>query len=454
MYRIFFMLLLLLHTLYAMDINTTLFELNRTKGVTLHSSLHYALEHNYKIQSSKQTLVKSHQKVKEAFSAYLPTLALSGDVGYENRTITPDNISDKFGQTSVFDYAKTDLFLTLTQNIWSGGGTQYALKEQQARLKAVYFNHQLTVEKVIIDVISTYFDIVYSEIALNINEKNMQDFKKVLKIMQIKEKNGAATKGDLNFIKANVKNAQSELLSTQTQLIDAKAKYQYLLGLDTLDTLPFELSAPVNLKDLNSSIASLKKKNSKLLRDKAYIDASIFSYKAQKSSYDPKLDLKVNAEARDEKSIREGSLGAIGQQAKANVMLNFTYNLYKGGRDEAKSKRLLATISEQKFARKNLEYKYIYETKVLHRTLKALDSSIGFVQSEVKSSRKVVDAYWLSFKEGTQDLQALQQALRTKNRAELDYVRFRKQLIVKYFKLLRNSGTLLQVLNIQTDNLR
>jgi len=304
------------------------------------------------------------------------------------------------------------------------------------------YDHQANLEKVTIEMIETYFDVVYGKIALKVNEKNMQDFTKVLEIMEIKEANGAATKGDLNFIKANVDNAQTELIRTQTTLSNALSFYTYLLGEQYSHQLPFEDSIPLQYTDLNTSLDMARTNNSKVQRQMANIQATQYGLNAQKGSYHPTVDLLVNGESRDE--FDDG----IGQRDKASVLLSFQYNLYKGGKDEAKTLRLYSKMSEYKYTLADERRKISFQTKVLYQSVSALNQSIKLTENEVISARKVVNSYWVAFKEGTQDLQALQLALRNLNRAELDYVEFQKNLYVDNLKLMQNTGELLDYLDI------
>jgi outer membrane protein TolC len=273
----------------------------------------------------------------------------------------------------------------------------------------------------------------------------MQDFKKVLDIMQIKEENGAATKGDLNFIQANVDNAQTELIRTQTRLSNALSFYTYILGETYSQQLPFETHVPITYTDLNTSLYKAKTNNAKIQRQKAYVQATKYSFDAQKGAYHPTIDILVNGESRNEFDV------GVGQRDKGSVLLSFNYNLYNGGKDEAKSLRLYSQMNEYKYSLADEQRKIAFETKVLHQNINALAQSLKLTENEVISSRKVVNSYWVAFKEGTQDLQALQLALRSLNRAELDYVNFQKNLYVDNFKLLQNTGDLLKYLDIHYD---
>ena len=447
------LLFLLLINIHAIELSTKtedtlglkndpLFHIESDNGLSLYQAILYSVQLNPKVDASRQRVYQASQSIEEAFAGHLPTVDLSGNTGYETRSLTPDDATTTAPQTDRFHYKKTELYLNIKENIWAGGAIENRVDEQRQTLAAIMYEHQANLEKVAIEMIETYFDVVYGKIALKVNEKNMQDFTKVLDIMKIKEANGAATKGDLNFIKANVDNAQTELIRTQTALSNALSFYTYLLGEEYSHILPYEDSVPLQHSDLNTSLDKSRTKNSKVQSQMAYIQAIQYSLNAQKGSYHPTVDILVNGESRDE--FDEG----IGQRDKASVLLSFTYNLYNGGKDEAKTLRLYSKMNEYKYTLADERRKISFQTKVLHQSLFALNQSIKLTENEVISARKVVNSYWIAFKEGTQDLQALQLALRNLNRAELDYVAFQKNLYVDNLKLMQNTGELLDFLEI------
>lgn len=456
MIKLFLSLLLLISSALSVELSThketrlqddPLFQLSSTDGLSLYQAVVYSIEFNPKISASKQRVYQASKKVEEAFAAHLPTVDMSGNAGYESRSLTPDDTSDTVtaSQTSRFHYKKTELYLNIKENIWAGGAIENAVDEQRQKLSAAMYDHRNNLERVTIEMIQTYFDVVYGKISLKVNEKNMEDFKKVLEIMKIKEENGAATKGDLNFIQANVDNAQTELIRTQTLLSNALSFYTYLLGEERSHQLPFESQVPITFTDLNTSLYKAKTNNARIQRQKAYIQATKYGFEAQKGAYHPSLDILVNGESRNEFDV------GIGQRDKGSVLLSFNYNLYNGGKDEAASLRLFSQMSEYRYTLADEQRRIAFETKVLHQSVNALSQSLKLTESEVISARKVVNSYWIAFKEGTQDLQALQLALGSLNRAELDYVDFQKNLYIDNFKLLQNTGELLQFLDLNYD---
>ena len=452
MIRIFF-LLLFSYTLFALDNNSSkvtsleddpLFHANRENGLSLYEAINEALLNSPKIDAKKQYLIQEHEKLNEAIGAHLPVINFSGDGGYEDRSFKNDpKYNDKSPQTSVLKYKKTDIYLTITENIWAGGSIQNSVNEKEAMVAMANYDYRYQVEKLVLDVARAYYGVVYAEIALKISEKNMKSYEKILKIVSIKERNGAATKGDVNFIKANVENAKNSLALRKKELQDAISNYTYLLNSTQERFMPYETSSLLYLKDLDTTLKDAHTNNAKLLKQKAYTKAMKYKFLSTKGKFAPKVDLSINGESRNEFDV------GIGQREKVNALVTFNYNLYNGGRDEALASRYLAKMREQRFLSEDIRRKLTYDIRVLHQAISTLSQSLQFTQNEVISSRKVVKSYWISFQHGTQDLQALQLAQRNLNRAEQDYARYKRDLILNNLELMQKAGVLLEYIGIE-----
>lgn len=421
----------------------TLFHANRESGLSIYEAMQKAIENSPKLDAVAQVVVQDKQKLVEVEAGHLPVINLSGDTGYETRQATPDTLfTEDPSLTTVSKYKKTDLYLTITENLWSGGSIENSVDEKEANLKASLFDYRDKLETLLLDVAVSYFDVVYSEIALKIAQKNMKNYEKILNIVTIKEKSGAATKGDVNFIRANVDNAKTDLVQREKSVIDALSKYVYLLQIQTSDEMPYEITTALYLADLNTSLSDANQYNAKLLKQRSYIEATKFGFLATKGSFHPQVNIAINGETKNE--FDKG----LGQRDKVNALLTFNYNLYNGGKDEATAIRLLAKMKEQKYLYQDIERNLVFEVKVLNSSVASLSQSLKLTQSEVLAARKVVESYWIAFQHGTQDLQALQLAQRNLNTAEQSYAKYKKDLILNNYALMQNAGMLLKFLEL------
>jgi adhesin transport system outer membrane protein len=419
-----------------------LFHTKRETGLTLHDAINRAIDNSPKMQAATQLVIQDKMKVSEAFADHLPVVSFSGDGGFESRNVKKDATTNPSAVTTSQKYKKVDVYLTITENLWNGGAIEDAVDEKDAGLKASLYDYRDKLESLVVDTANAYFNVVYGEIALNIALKNMKNYEKILNIVTIKEKNGAATKGDVNFIKANVDNAKTELVQREKTLSDAIAKYTYLLQTHDQELFPFEISSALSYTDLNTSLANADKYNAQVLRQRAYITSTSYGFLATKGSFHPKVDFAINGESRNEYDV------GLGKREKVNAVLMFNYNLYRGGKDEARAIRLLAKMKEQKFLYQDLKRNLVFDIKVLNQSVSSLDKSLKLTEQEVLAARKVVNSYWIAFQHGTQDLQALQLAQRNLNSAEQNYAQYKKDLILNNYELMRKTGTLLQFLDL------
>lgn len=453
MIRFFILFIFLFATSYALETNTSkvtqlsedpLFHAARKDGFSLHDAINRAIENSPKLYASHELVLQEKMKTEEAFAGHLPVVNISGDTGYELRdTRFPEA---KASTTNSQNYKKIDLYFTITQNLYNGGAIENSVDSKEASLKASLYDFRDKLEKLVVESATAYFELVYSEIALKISKKNMQNYEKILNIVDIKERNGAATKGDVNFIKANVENAKTEYIQKEKALSDAVAKYTYLLQTKDDECLPFEIETPIYSTDLNSSLNDADSFNAQLLRQKSYITATRYDFLASQGNFHPKVDLAINTESRHDYDKGQG------KRERANALLTFSYNLYKGGKDEAAAVRLLSTMKEQRYLYQDIHRNLVFDIKVLNQSVSSLSQSLALTQKEVLAAREVVDSYWISFQHGTQDLQALQLAQRNLNRAEQDYAAYKKSLLIDNFELMRKTGVLLKFLEVEFKN--
>jgi len=424
-----------------------IFQANRKQGYSLVEAVIHSLNKNYKLKASNQRVVQSKQRVKEREAGHLPVIDISGNSGYEARTSEGGDISDTAVADQKFNYKKTELYLSITENLWSGGKIEGDINEQENKVKSSLYDHRDKIETATLEIINAYFDVVYGEISVKISKLNMLNYQKILKIVKIKEENGASTKGDVNFILANVKNAKTSFVNTQAALSDAMAKYEYLMFDVDKSNMPYQTQVDIYTHDLDRAIDDMQKNNAKILKQKSLIKASNFALVSQNAAYQPTVDFALNAESKDE--FDKG----IGRRQKVSALVSFNYNLYRGGKDEAAYIRVLSKMNEQKYTLNDLERKSIFDIKVIHRSVASIEESLELTRSEVEAATKVVDSYWIAFKHGTQDLQALQLAQRNLNRSQLDYVKYKKGLILNDFKLMKSTGELLKFLKLDTSSL-
>lgn len=403
------------------------------KGLLLKEAILKALNINNKILSQREKVIQAKRKVDEAKSQFRPTAVVYATTS--TNYLHPENKPEE-------KYEKADLQLSITQNLYSGHKDTNNLKKQLANLEVAALKFKSQVEQEVIKITEAYLNIIYEKEAILVNRENMKNLQNILNIVTIKENSGAATKGDLNYIKSNVENATSALIKAESKYSNAVSYYQYYLGDKKPDNQPIQREFNFKLNDKNTTLKNMKKSNTKLQIIKSKLKSARFDFKAKNAAFRPTLDLILTTKGK------RSNYEAEPREDKASAALSLNYNLYNGGKHQAIKLGVASKISELSYNLLDSTQGTEFNTKQVYENTKSAKDSLKHTHNEVQANIKVIDSYWSAFKYGTQDLQALLLAQRALNRSQLDEIKERQNYIQGYFKLLSLTGELLEYLKL------
>jgi adhesin transport system outer membrane protein len=404
-----------------------------TSGILLKDAVALALNKSQKILAKREKIIQAKRKIDEKIAAYFPTVTLSANGGrtYFHPLGGPD-----------VKFLQSDETLTINQNIYAGGKHSNEIKREKANLYSAVAKFKDQVEEESLKVIDAYLTLIYRKKSIEATRENMLTLQKILDIVKIKEESGAATKGDLNYIKSQVENASAALVKEESKYQNAIAFYEYYVGELNSSNIPMEYEFYFTLDEKEQTLALMKKNNAKLQVALAKLRAQEFNLQSQKSKFKPTLDFTIVA--KDKQSGYEGEP----HEDKAKALLALNYNLYNGGKDKAILLGTKSKIQELQYKFYDIQESSLYNTKQIYENILSSKDSLKHTEKEVEANRKVTDSYWTAFKYGTQDIQALLLAQRALNRSELDVIKEKQKYTNSHFKLMQQTGTLLQKLEL------
>ena len=408
---------------------------SRKKGLTLKEAITLSLKNSYKIRSSKEKVIQAKHKLREKLAAYYPKVDLYANAG--GSYLKPYKKSE-------VKFLKSDESLIITENIYAGGKHYNEIKQAKEDLKAALAKYRDKVEEESSKIIDAYLSLLFQKKAIKLTKENMISLERILNIVTIKEKNGAATKGDLNYIKSQVENAKSSLVDVESKYKNALSYYEYFVGELNESKMPVEKEFKITLKDIDEVLKKSYQNNAKIVAARAKLEAQKYALKAQKSKFLPKLDLTITG-----KDKQSGYLGEP-QEDRATAMLQLRYNLYNGGKDEAQRLGIKSKIRELQYSLVDIKRGLKHNTEQLYESVNSNKERLSHTLDELNSNKKVVDSYWSAFKYGNQDLQALLLAQRALNKSELDALKQKQTYTQSYFKLLQQTGELMEYLGIDS----
>jgi outer membrane protein, adhesin transport system len=390
------------------------------------------------LKASREKVIQSEIKLRDAIADYYPTLNFEYVTGRTKAT----NVQDRN-----FKYFNDRNYkFILNQNLYSGGLTNNNIKNLKKKLDLTKNQYYLVLSEQVTKAIKAYFDVVFSYRTVLTAKSNMKQLNKILDIVTIKYENGAASIGDLTAIKANVSNAQTQLIKVKSKFIESLRYYEYIVGEVYLETLPYEKNFNINVSTFDLLLERALKRNKELVNYYESIEAEKFNLKSKESNFLPKVDLEISLDNVVDKENFETREEAL------NGLVTLSYNLYNGGRDENKVLNSYSAIRELNFKLDEEKRKLKWNVSKLFTAINSTNESLKSNISEVISLRKMVEAYWEEFKLGDQDLQVLLQGQKQLNSAELELINYEKNNITDFFTLLKYTGDLLAFFDIDPEH--
>lgn len=405
------------------------------KDTKLKDVVSLAISSNYRVKQAQERVIQAERGTDEAYADFLPQADLS--------TVGTNKQSKGFDEQR---YNQVKGEVALSYNLYSSGmhtatleRTRITKIEQENRLKG-------TMEEEVSKVIDAYFSVVYGKKSLEVNKNNYDKLLKVLEIVKIKRQLGAATTGDENSILASVSNAKTALINTESAYNNAKDYYEFLTGMSIETVNPYETEFDVKVKPFNELFEEIKQGNTDLNLIDTQIKGKQKEVEVNNATNGLKIDFSLTNARRFKGDFYAPDAARYNSDLSAE--LTFSYNLYNGGRTEAKTAKLLSEVSGLVY---NLEYTKKdtkWNSQKLFNSVQTNSKTIETLATEIGASQKMADAYWEKFRLSSQDLVTLLQAQRQVNSAELERLRSEKTRLIDYFNLLTKQGRLLEHFNL------
>ncbi|MBG6236460.1 outer membrane protein TolC [Pedobacter sp. CAN_A7] len=259
--------------------------------LTLKEALQYAVENSENLRKSRLDIDGGRYKTQEIRAQALPQI--SGNAGLTYNPI--------IGQLVVGDQSfqlgrkwNANAGVQLNQELFN---QQVFTGLQAAKKSENYYNlsADLTEEQVIEQVANTYYQVLVNRQRLNVIDTNIKNVRVVEKIIGNQYANGLARKIDVDRIKVNLTNLQTQQEQTTNAVTQLENQLKFYMGMpvNTAINLPItELSAVTTLPALSDSVNISNRTEMKLMDVQR--DLLVLQRKAYVAEYYPSLSLTGN----------------------------------------------------------------------------------------------------------------------------------------------------------------
>ncbi len=218
---------------------------------TLKQVLELALQQNANIARAKYDYQEGEQKTREVKSAALPQVNISGDVTnnvIRQAFVFPAKMADPNAGEDDYLVLRAGMQHSATATLQA---TQQIFNQsvftgiKAAKVSEEYYRNNIerTEEEVIQQTSSLFYQVASMQAQRNVIETNLEQTKKNLDITTSRFENGVARKLDVDRLKVNVTNLQTQLRSVDDAFSSLTNQLKLVAGMDI--NTPLEVAEPL-----------------------------------------------------------------------------------------------------------------------------------------------------------------------------------------------------------------
>ncbi|WP_353153220.1 TolC family outer membrane protein [Pollutimonas bauzanensis] len=321
----------------------------------------------------------------------LPEVTAQGWVGREWRGSTSETQSDRWGRSG---YS-----LQLRQLLFDGFSTINNVRQLGFEKLSGYYDLLATVDNLAAEAANAYFDVQRFREMERLARDNFGVHQDTLGRLRERQESGVGRGVDLEQANGRLALAQSNLMTESNNLNDVNQRYRRIVGeyptatlLDAPDVAGY---LPKDPKDFMPSLRS----SPVILSKQALVQAAEKGVSSAKGRHAPTLEFRA-ATGKD----RDQPGTPFRDAQSSNVQLVLSYNLFRGGADQA---RVRQTTAQNYAARDVRDYtcrNVQQDLSVAWNNIMKLREQMPFLREHEMATSKVRAAYMQQFQIGERSL--------------------------------------------------
>lgn len=407
----------------------------------LRSVAQQAVSANPDVQARWHAFEAARHEQDAVRSGYLPQVDVAAGVGRE-RIRLPGASSEDFDRTSTS--------VILSQMLFDG----FLTRSEVARFghaKMVRYHELLNdAETVALESVRAYLDVQRQRELVRFAQENYVEHKLVYDQIVDRTRSGIGRGVDLELATGRLALAESNLLTAATNLHDVSTRYLRIVGTPPSDDLPaldptaLRAGLPANVQDaLRQAYAA----SPSLKATVANIRAGEMRVDSRRAANSPRIDLLARQDYDrridgDRVSSREGVVEVV-----------MSYNLYRGGADQARLRQAAEDLNGARDTREKVCRDIRQTLTIAYNDVSALDSQLRYLDQHQLSMSKARQAFRQQFDIGQRTLLDLLDNENEYFDARRAYAEAAYNQLIAQARSLAAMGQLLPALSVARENL-
>jgi outer membrane protein TolC len=329
-----------------------------------------------------------------------PILATDGKISLVNTFGWQSNTSDALGTSKTNTAYSNNLYLSLSQPLFTYNRTKVALKtlelnNENAQLS--YSMQRLALEKTVSQL---FYNVYMAQMSLSIREDENNNTQKSYEIIKNKVEAGLAAKEQLFQAEVNLATSKSSRASARVSLESAKDQFKQYIGMDIFEEIsvltdiavaPIEVDAKMALEHGLASRMELRQRQ-------IQIETSQFDLIAIKSQNEFRGDLALSVGVSGDNP----NLANVYDKPTKSPHYGITFNvpIFDWGQRAAQIRAQTAVINTQKLNYSNQDIQIKVDIRQTVRNLSNLKDQIAIALQNQQNSQLTYDINQERFKNG------------------------------------------------------
>lgn len=410
---------------------------------TLREAVAAALAVNPEVLGAQARVGAARGQLDQARAGFRPTLDLRAGKGEEQT----DNITTRAQGYGYRSLERNEVSLTLRQMLYDGKQVSNDVQRGASTVDSQIARQDDARENAAQGAVNAYIEVLRAQALLTLTDSLVAAHADVVAKTAWRLERGVGTYADAKLAEGRLASASSTLVSQRSRLALAGAGYQRAVEHPPGRLDPVTPPGKMPASERQAQDEALAQNPGCLAAD-ADVAAAQAAVNAAQGRYLPQLDLELGANRTDNVN------GLSGQNNSQSAMLQFHYNLYRGGSDTA---RMYEFAEQLNAAKENRHKTHVAIKEAVSRAwieMGAARERLASLELHLTSSRAVLEAYRAQYEVGKRTLLDTLNAESELYQAETDLASGRYDLLIAQFRLLGAMGVLVRSFGLSEENKR
>jgi adhesin transport system outer membrane protein len=391
------------------------------------------LQTNPEIRAVSFNRLARDEEVKQARAGYFPTLDVSYSYGFNDQSKLIAGNDKSWPKSTV---------LSLRQNIFQGFATKYEVERQKSRVDSEAYLLQGTSENIALRTSRVYLNVLRQLEIFDLAEENVTTHQRIFDQIKLRSESGLDRKADLDQVMGRLALAESDVVVTEANVVDAKTDYQFTVG-----RMPENLIKPYSVDSLMPAsideAEQLALANFPILKSaQADVEAREAQHAVAKSNYYPKLDIAADQKWNDDVDYPEYE-----EEFSAAAVARF--NIFNGWKDKARIAETYKLLCEAREIRNNTHRQIVESIRLSYVAYQSTLNRIDFLENYVKSTGITAESFSKQWNIGRRTMFDVLDIEAELINAKIDLVNAQYDKTYAQYRILNGIGRLVHSLGLQ-----